>query len=135
MKLSKPARISFGSQVAKICLPFADLSFSSLYTNPNYDDIDINYGSVYNNRDNNNLRNFRQGRRSMIRNLPKNARQMVTQLLNKSITNGKRKGRKIGRRRNDKFASNLFSGKRLYTNQWNRDIQMEVRMPTILFSS
>lgn len=87
-----------------------------------------------NDRDNNNLRNFRQGRRrGMIIDrsyLPKTAKHMVQDLVSKSLnTNNvrglRREGRKIGRRRNDKFAGNLFGSKRLYANAWNRDIHVE----------
>uniref|UniRef100_A0A336LWT8 CSON002527 protein n=1 Tax=Culicoides sonorensis TaxID=179676 RepID=A0A336LWT8_CULSO len=134
-KLSKPARISISSQVAKICLPFADVSVSASYKPSSYDDLDMNYGNL-NDRDNNNLRNFRQGRRRMISDriiLPKTAKHMVQELLSKSLTatsninrrSDRRTGRKIGRRRNDKYAGNLFLSKRLHANTWNRDIQVE----------
>lgn len=134
-KLSKPARISISSQVAKICLPFADVSVGASYTKkPSYDDLDKNYGNL-NDRDNNNLRNFRQGRRrGMLIDrsyLPKTAKRMVQELVSRSLGNNvqqrgdRREGRKIGRRRNDKFAGNLFGSKRLYANTWNRDIHVE----------
>ncbi|XP_063703836.1 uncharacterized protein LOC134833450 [Culicoides brevitarsis] len=117
-KLSKPARISFSSQVAKICLPFADAS-SAAYKNPTYDDLDKNYSNL--DRDNNNLRNFRQGRGMRRKVLPKTAKQMVQTLLS-SKSNTRRESRKITRRRNDKFAGNLFGSKRLISNVWNTDI-------------
>lgn len=117
-KLSRPARMSFSSQVAKICLPFADISSPSSYQNPSsYDDLDKNYGNL--DRDDNNLRNFRQGRGIKRQPLPRTAKQMVGDALLRSNRNA----RKITRRRNDKFAGNLFGSKRLISNVWNRDIQ------------
>lgn len=116
-------------------MPFADVSVGASYTKPSYDDLDKNYGNI-NDRDNNNLRNFRQGRgrggmlidRSY---LPKTAKQMVQELVSNSLSknirgsSNRREGRKIARRRNDKFAGNLFGSKRLYSNTWNRDMHVE----------
>lgn len=110
---------------------------ASSYLKPSYDDLDKNYGNI-NDRDNNNLRNFRQGRRrgGMIIDqsyLPKTAKQMVQELVSNSLSNSKNVrgsnrsgGRKIARRRNDKFAGNLFGSKRLYANAWNRDMHEDV---------
>lgn len=87
MKLSRPAKISISSQVAKICLPFANLNFSpSSHSNQQYnlhnkgdassysgsdvdddhddDDDDLNQHESMGIEDNGNnyLRSFRQGR-------------------------------------------------------------------------
>lgn len=132
-KLSKPAKISISSQVAKICLPFADVSVGASYQKPSYDDLDMHYDSLID-RDNNNLRKIRQSRHNEMiffrKNLPKTAKHMVQELVSKSLMtnrakNDRRNGKKASRRRNDKFAGNLFGSKRFYSNAWNRDIHVE----------
>lgn len=128
MKLSRPAKISISSQVAKICLPFADLSWSPYSSQLNHLDEDLSTYETMGVQDNGNyLRSYRRGRKKSQR-VPAvsgTARQHVAKVVNDTLL-AVRFARKIDRRRNDKFANSMFSSKRL--SPWNRDIQMEVSL-------